>query len=103
MVLYSLYHTLIKRVLGFYDSFYVLRKNKDISLDDFKSIWRMEYFHRMWGRTIGAVFYIPAGIMWYKGYFSGSMKKRIVVLGSLLAFQVNNGLNLVFKRQFYCK
>ncbi|CAL8115362.1 unnamed protein product [Orchesella dallaii] len=62
-------------------------KNKDITLDDFKSIWRMEYIHRMWGRTIGAVFYIPAGIMWYEGYFCKVMKRRVVILGSLLAFQ----------------
>ncbi|ODM89273.1 Cytochrome c oxidase assembly protein COX15 [Orchesella cincta] len=62
-------------------------KNKDISLDDFKTIWRMEYLHRMWGRGIGAVFYIPAGIMWYKGFFSKVMKRRVVILGALLAFQ----------------
>lgn len=68
--------------------YFLFRKNKDITLDDFKSIWRMEYFHRMWGRTIGAVFYIPAGIMWAKGYFCSVMKRRVVILGSLLAFQV---------------
>lgn len=65
------------------------RKNKDITLDDFKNIWRMEYFHRMWGRMIGAVFYVPAGIMWYRGYFCNVMKRRVVILGSLLAFQVS--------------
>ena len=45
-------------------------KNADISMDDFKFIWSMEYGHRMWGRTIGAVFYIPAAVMWAKGFFN---------------------------------
>ncbi|XP_058810582.1 cytochrome c oxidase assembly protein COX15 homolog isoform X2 [Phymastichus coffea] len=33
--------------------------NKNITLDDFKQIWWMEYIHRMWGRLIGATFIIP--------------------------------------------
>ena len=28
-------------------------KNSDISMEDFKFIWAMEYGHRMWGRCIG--------------------------------------------------
>ncbi|KAI7695313.1 hypothetical protein SSS_09787, partial [Sarcoptes scabiei] len=39
-------------------------KNKDITLNQFKSIWYMEYFHRMLGRTIGSVYFIPAAIFW---------------------------------------
>ena len=42
-------------------------KNFDISMEDFKFIWYMEYIHRMWGRTIGAVFYVPAAIFWARG------------------------------------
>ncbi len=48
----------------------------------------MEYGHRMWGRLIGAVFYIPTAIFWAKGWFSPLMKKRSIFLGGLLAFQV---------------
>ena len=62
-------------------------KNADISMDDFKFIWSMEYGHRMWGRTIGAVFYIPAAVMWAKGFFNKAMKVRVVAMGSLLGFQ----------------
>jgi len=62
-------------------------KNKDITLDEFKFIWHMEYGHRMWGRLIGAVFYIPAAIFWAKNYFPASLKPRILILGGLLACQ----------------
>jgi hypothetical protein len=41
----------------------------------------------MWGRSIGAFFYIPAGIMWAKGMFSTALKKRVAGMGLLLAFQ----------------
>lgn len=47
----------------------------------------MEYGHRMWGRTIGAVFYIPAAILWARGHFPKSLKPRIALIGGLLACQ----------------
>ncbi len=50
---------------------------------------------RMWGRLIGAVFYIPAGIMWARGMFSPALKKRVVGMGCLLAFQVIVFLSVV--------
>jgi len=62
-------------------------KNSEISMEDFKFIWYMEYGHRMWGRCIGAVYYIPAAIMWAKGYFTPALKKRVVFGGVLLACQ----------------
>ena len=62
-------------------------KNFDISLNDFKFIWYMEYIHRMWGRTIGAVFYVPAAIFWARGMIPPPLKKRIVLMGGLLGFQ----------------
>ena len=62
-------------------------KNFDISMEDFKFIWYMEYIHRMWGRTIGAVFYVPAAIFWARGMIPPAMKKRVVLMGGLLAWQ----------------
>ena len=62
-------------------------KNSDITMDDFKFIWLMEYGHRMWGRTIGAVYYIPAAAMWAMGYFTPAIKKRVVIGGVLLGCQ----------------
>lgn len=75
-------------------------KNSDISMEDFKFIWMMEYGHRMWGRCIGAVYYIPAAVMWAKGFFTPALKKRVVFGGVLLAcqglmgwFMVKSGLD----------
>lgn len=67
-------------------------KNREMTLEEFKWIWWMEYGHRMWGRLIGAYFYIPAAILWAKGYLSPAMKKRVVVMGALIAAQVNSFL-----------
>jgi len=63
------------------------QKNADISLNEFKFIWWMEYGHRQWGRTIGAFFALPASYFWYKGHLSGPLKKRVLVCGALLGFQ----------------
>jgi len=62
-------------------------KNFDISMEDFKFIWYMEYIHRMWGRTIGAAFYVPAAIFWARGMIPPALKKRVVLMGGLLAWQ----------------
>ncbi|TRY67126.1 hypothetical protein TCAL_03480 [Tigriopus californicus] len=62
-------------------------KNSQITMNEFKFIWYMEYGHRMWGRAIGACYYLPAAVMWAKGYFDKAMKRRIVVMGALLACQ----------------
>ncbi|XP_071449066.1 heme A synthase COX15 [Hetaerina americana] len=62
-------------------------KNKEITLEDFKWIWWMEYFHRTWGRAIGAAFYIPAAIFWAKGWLKKGMKIRVVAFGTILACQ----------------
>jgi len=63
-------------------------KNKDITLEQFKWIWWMEYGHRMWGRAIGAAFLIPAAVFWARGWFKPGMKKRIIAFGTLIALQV---------------
>lgn len=62
-------------------------KNTDITLDEFKWIWWMEYGHRMWGRAIGAFFLLPATFFWLKGWLPPAMKKRVVVLGALIGAQ----------------
>ena len=58
-----------------------------MTLEEFKKIWYMEYVHRMLGRTIGAVFFVPAAFFWYKNWFAKSMKIRTVLLGALLIGQ----------------
>ena len=58
-----------------------------MTLDEFKQIWMMEYIHRMWGRLIGVVFFAPASYFWIKRLFPPAMKKRILLLGSLISCQ----------------
>ncbi|KAL5467381.1 hypothetical protein EMCRGX_G031599 [Ephydatia muelleri] len=41
--------------------------NHSMTLDEFKRIFYMEYVHRMWGRTTGMVFLLPAAFFWAKG------------------------------------
>lgn len=62
-------------------------KNSELTLDEFKWIWWMEYGHRMWGRAIGAFFLLPATYFWLKGWFPAAMKKRVAVLGALIGAQ----------------
>lgn len=62
--------------------------NQDITLTQFKWIWYMEYAHRMWGRMVGVVFYLPAAYFWYKGWFNRGMKIRVGVFGALIMCQV---------------
>lgn len=61
--------------------------NSNMSMEEFKKIWWMEYIHRMMGRTTGAVFLIPASIFWYKKWFVRSMKPRVIAFGCLLLTQ----------------
>ncbi|RWS30712.1 cytochrome c oxidase assembly protein COX15-like protein [Leptotrombidium deliense] len=63
-------------------------RNMNMSIEEFKKIWYMEYFHRMLGRNIGAVFVIPAAYFWYKKWFTTGMKKR----GLLGWYMVKSGL-----------
>ncbi|XP_068240461.1 heme A synthase COX15-like [Palaemon carinicauda] len=62
-------------------------KNMDMSLNEFKFIWWMEYGHRQWGRLIGTVFLLPASYFWYKGWFSKMLKKRVFACGVLIGCQ----------------
>lgn len=58
-----------------------------MTLEEFKFIFWMEYGHRMWGRLIGAFFFIPAAYFWYKGYFHKAMKMRVGAFGVLIGMQ----------------
>lgn len=58
-----------------------------MTLNEFKTIWYMEYAHRTWGRLIGAGFAIPAIYFWSRGYFKSAFKPRILVYGTLIGLQ----------------
>lgn len=47
--------------------------NRGMSLADFKSIFWMEYLHRLWGRLIGLVFFFPFLVFWWRGWIRGRL------------------------------
>lgn len=70
-------------------------RNVDISINDFKWIWYMEYIHRTFGRIIGLSFFLPAAYFSYKGYFKGKVKRVMLGLGGLILFQGGLGWYMV--------
>ncbi|CAK9298402.1 unnamed protein product [Gordionus sp. m RMFG-2023] len=64
-------------------------KNVDITLNEFKRIWYMEWIHRMSGRTIGLTFLIPALYFASKGWIMKypSLRRRLIAYTLLLGFQ----------------
>jgi len=75
-------------------------KNNTMKMDSFKSIFFWEYLHRLWGRLMGFVFFIPFIVFWKKGYFKpkGLTGKMFTVMilgglqGALGWFMVASGL-----------
>ncbi len=61
--------------------------NSDFTLSEFKSIFFWEYLHRMMARLLGFVFLIPCVVFWIKGYFSTKVKKQVILIFVLGAFQ----------------
>lgn len=60
--------------------------NMGMSLDDFKTIFFWEWFHRLWGRLIGLVYAVPLIIFWVKGMIPQGYKKPLIgllILGAL--------------------
>ena len=73
--------------------------NKGMSLDDFKSIFWWEYFHRLLGRTIGVVFLLPLLWFWWRGRVDRPLALKLTgvfVLGGLQGamgwYMVKSGL-----------
>ncbi|TRY91588.1 hypothetical protein DNTS_021754 [Danionella cerebrum] len=61
--------------------------NHDMTLTEFKFIFHMEWGHRMWGRLVGLAYILPAVFFWRRGYFSRSMKTRVLGLCGFVVFQ----------------
>lgn len=60
--------------------------NEDMDLAGFKFIFFWEYFHRVWARLIGFVFFLPFCYFLYKKYFDKALGRRMIglfVLGGL--------------------
>ena len=54
-------------------------KHYDISLQEYKFIYFMEWFHRMWGRAIGVAFAVPFVVFGARGMLSRSMFKKLAI------------------------
>ena len=61
--------------------------NSDFTLQDFKSIFFWEWFHRFWARLIGVVFAIPFIIFLIQKRFKEEMIKPLIILFLLGALQ----------------
>jgi cytochrome c oxidase assembly protein subunit 15 len=73
--------------------------NRHMTLAGFKGIFWLEYFHRLLGRFIGAVFLVPFLFFWARGYLKKEMVAPLAglfVLGGLQGalgwFMVMSGL-----------
>lgn len=56
------------------------RVNSRMSLEEFKFIYWMEYAHRMWGRSLGLVFAVPALYFAARGHIRGPLAGRLGLL-----------------------
>ncbi len=61
--------------------------NQDMTLKEFKFIYLMEYTHRLLGRLLGLVFFIPLVIFWWRQWLPESMKKQSLVILGLCCLQ----------------
>jgi len=73
--------------------------NAGMSLDDFKKIYFWEWLHRLWGRMIGGIYFIPLLWFWARGRIPAAAHKPllgILALGFLQGavgwFMVKSGL-----------
>ncbi len=54
--------------------------NADFLLADFKSIFWLEWFHRLWGRLLGFAFLVPLVWFWAKGHIARRLIPRLLLL-----------------------
>ena len=61
--------------------------NTWMDLNAFKGIFWWEYIHRLWGRLIGIVFFVPLILFWTLGRVPGEIKWWLLLLLILGIFQ----------------
>jgi cytochrome c oxidase assembly protein subunit 15 len=73
--------------------------NQGMTLDAFKSIFWVEYIHRLWGRLIGLVFAAPLVLFWIRGRLPRALRWPLVGIfalgglqGALGWYMVKSGL-----------
>jgi cytochrome c oxidase assembly protein subunit 15 len=63
-----------------------------MTLEEFKFIYWMEYAHRMWGRSMGLVFAVPAAYFAARGMIRGPLAMRLTLLFLMGGTQVRPAL-----------
>lgn len=73
--------------------------NTSMDLDGFKKIFWLEYLHRLLGRLIGVLFFLPLVVFWWRGHIRPAFKPHLLalfVLGGLQGvlgwYMVKSGL-----------
>lgn len=76
-----------------------LKLNFGMTLSEFKSIYWLEFIHRVWGRIIGIIYFIPFIVFYFLGWLKGRLLIHLVFLlilgagqGGLGWFMVKSGL-----------
>lgn len=64
-----------------------LKRNMGMEIDEFKSIYLLEFFHRIAGRLVGLLYVLPLVFFAFKGYFSRREMQVYVTGFALLAAQ----------------
>ena len=61
--------------------------NSHMTLREFKSIYYLEYVHRLWGRLLGVLLLLPLGFFWIKGWLSRPLIRHVLVTFALGGLQ----------------
>lgn len=76
-----------------------IKLNPDMTLGEFEAIYWLEFLHRLWGRLIGVVFFVPFVIFLIRGWIRGRLAAgcaALFVLGGLQGvlgwYMVKSGL-----------
>ena len=57
--------------------------NMGMTLGAFKSIYWLEYLHRLWGRVIGVAFIVPLIYFWLNGWVRGVLVPKLILIFAL--------------------
>lgn len=69
--------------------------NEGMSMSEFKWIYFWEYFHRLWARTMGFVFFIPFVIFYRRGWITPHLLRRLTVVIGLAILAATFGWIMV--------
>ena len=64
-----------------------LQKNSHMNVDDFKGIFWLEYLHRVLGRLIGLVFFVPFVVFMWRGYIRKTELPKYLLMFALGGLQ----------------